>query len=182
MSDKMRVEYWDIDRPIPYENNPRDNDKAVEKVANSIQEFGFQQPLVVDAGGVIIVGHTRLKAAQLLGLEQVPVVVAKNLTPAQAQMYRLADNKVAEFSTWDFEKLDVELEGLEVDFDMGEFGFDAPHTGFGEPDETDDVGGETSFNYKEQYGVIVMCSDEADQERVYNRLTDEGYTCKVVAV
>lgn len=136
MSDKMRVEYWDIDRPIPYENNPRDNDKAVEKVANSIQEFGFQQPLVVDAGGVIIVGHTRLKAAQLLGLEQVPVVVAKNLTPAQAQMYRLADNKTNELATWDVEALSIELDGLTVDFDISDFGFDMGDIDFGPTEVT----------------------------------------------
>lgn len=123
MEQKMRVEYWNIDRLIPYENNPRDNDKAVEKVANSIREFGFQQPLVVDVDGVVVVGHTRLKAAQLLGLEQVPVVVAKNLTPAQAQMYRLADNKTNELASWNFEKLSIELDGLTVDFDVEDFGF-----------------------------------------------------------
>lgn len=89
----------------PYENNPRFNDDAVEAVANSIQEFGFKQPIVVDSEGVIIVGHTRYKAAQELGLETVPVLVADDLTEDQVKAYRLADNKVGELATWDYQLL-----------------------------------------------------------------------------
>lgn len=124
MSHKLKVQYWPIDDVHPYPNNPRNNDEAVEYVANSIREFGWQQPIVVDTDSTIIAGHTRLKAAKLLGMEQVPVVVADNLTPAQVNAYRLADNKVAEAATWDMEALAVELEGLEVDFDMTMFDFD----------------------------------------------------------
>lgn len=124
MSYKLKVQYWPIDDVHPYPNNPRNNDDAVEYVANSIREFGWQQPLVVDTDGTIIAGHTRLKAAKRLGMETVPVVVADNLTPAQVNAYRLADNKVAEAATWDMEALAVELEGLEVDFDMTMFDFD----------------------------------------------------------
>lgn len=124
MSHKLKVQYWPIDDVHPYPNNPRNNDEAVEYVANSIREFSFQQPLVVDTDGTIIAGHTRLKAAKMLGMETVPVVVADNLTPAQVNAYRLADNKVAEAATWDMEALAVELEGLEVDFDMTMFDFD----------------------------------------------------------
>jgi site-specific DNA-methyltransferase (adenine-specific) len=124
MSHKLKVQYWPIDKVKPYPNNPRNNDDAVEYVANSIREFSFQQPIVVDSEGTIIAGHTRLKAAKMLGMETVPVVVADNLTPAQVNAYRLADNKVAEAATWDMEALSVELEGLDVDFDMTEFGFD----------------------------------------------------------
>lgn len=124
MSYKLKVQYWPIDDVKPYPNNPRNNDDAVEYVANSIREFSFQQPIVVDTDGTIIAGHTRLKAAKLLGMETVPVVVADNLTPAQVNAYRLADNKVAEAATWDMEALAVELEGLEVDFDMTMFDFD----------------------------------------------------------
>lgn len=124
MSHKLKVQYWPIDDVHPYPNNPRNNDDAVEYVANSIREFSFQQPLVVDSEGTIIAGHTRLKAAKRLGMETVPVVVADNLTPAQVNAYRLADNKVAEAATWDMEALAVELEGLEVDFDMTMFDFD----------------------------------------------------------
>ncbi|HBJ38540.1 MAG TPA: chromosome partitioning protein ParB, partial [Planctomycetaceae bacterium] len=93
---------WPITQPRPYESNPRVNDKAVDAVAASIKEYGFSQPIVVDTYGVIIVGHTRLKAAQKLGLEYVPVVVACHLTPEQARAYRIADNKTAELADWDF--------------------------------------------------------------------------------
>ena len=90
---KVKVEQWKIGDVKPYEHNPRINDHAVDAVARSIQEFGFRQPIVVDEDGVIIVGHTRFKAAQKLGLETVPVHVAKGLTPAQVKAYRLADNR-----------------------------------------------------------------------------------------
>ena len=107
----------------PYAQNPRKNDEAVDKVAASIQEFGFKQPIVVDKDGTIIVGHTRYKAAQKLGLETVPVLVADDLTEEQAKAYRLADNKTNEFAEWDFELLDLELFDID-DIDMERFGFD----------------------------------------------------------
>lgn len=119
----MKVEAKSIDEIKPYENNPRDNDDAVNAVANSIKEFGWQQPIVVDNEGVIIAGHTRYKAAQKLGLKTVPVVVASKLTPEQVKAYRLADNKVGELADWDMEKLSIELDGIE-DIDMSEFGFE----------------------------------------------------------
>lgn len=106
----------------PYENNPRNNEEAVEKVANSIKEFGFNQPIVVDKDNVIIVGHTRYLAAQELGLTEAPVIVAGNLSDEQAQAYRLADNKTGELAGWDFEKLALELEQIE-DINMSDFGF-----------------------------------------------------------
>lgn len=135
----MKIEQWDIDRLIPYDNNPRKNDDAVEYVANSIREFGFQQPIVVDSEGVIIVGHTRLKAAQKLGLETVPVAVADDLTPNQIDAYRLADNKTNEFAEWDFEKLNEELESIDwLDVDMSEFGFFLDHDGGAGDDLYDD--------------------------------------------
>ena len=108
---------------IPYENNPRNNEDAVDKVAESLKEFGWQQPIVVDSDGVVIAGHTRLKAAQKLGMETAPVVVADGLTDEQVRAYRLADNKTAEFAGWNFEMLDAEL--FEIDqIDMEKFGFD----------------------------------------------------------
>ena len=162
----------------PYANNPRLNDGAVDAVAASIKAFGFKVPLVVTADGVIVAGHTRLKAAQKLGLKTVPCIVADDLTPEQIKAFRLADNKVGELAGWDFEKLDLELE--ELDFDMTPFGFDDESSG-GE-DGAPVINTETNFNYREQYGVIVMCADESEQERTYNKLTEEGYSCKVVAV
>lgn len=119
----MEVKSMSIDDIKPYENNPRDNDDAVDSVANSIREFGWQQPIVVDKDNVIIVGHTRYKAAKKLGMDKVPVVVASKLTPEQVKAYRLADNKVGELADWDMEKLNTELDGIE-DIDMSEFGFE----------------------------------------------------------
>lgn len=106
----------------PYENNPRRNDAAVEYVANSIREFGFKQPIVIDRDGVTVAGHTRYKAAQKLGLDEVPCVMADDLTPEQVKAYRLADNKVGEASQWDFDLLDIELDKI-TDIDMSDFGF-----------------------------------------------------------
>src|SRR5262245_29820808 len=122
----MHVEMRPIGSIRPYENNPRLNDAAVDAVAASIRESGFRQPIVVDEAGVIIVGHTRYKAALKLGLHQVPVHVAVGLTPAQAKAYRLADNQTAQLSGWDDEKLAQELGRLqEMDFDLGVTGFSA---------------------------------------------------------
>lgn len=121
----------------PYENNPRHNKEAVEKVAASLREFGFRQPIVVDKDYVIIVGHTRLLAAKRLKMDEVPVLVADDLTDEQAKAYRLADNKTAEFSKWDDELLNLELSDLsDLDFDMEQFGFEL------NLDEDDQDGGE----------------------------------------
>jgi len=120
----MKVEQRKTADIKPYDKNPRDNDGAVEAVAHSIREFGFRQPIVVDAEGVIIVGHTRWKAACKLGLDEVPVHVATDLTPAQIKAYRIADNKVAELATWDLDLLPIELSELRgMDVDLGMLGF-----------------------------------------------------------
>ena len=118
----MQVSERLVQEIIPYENNPRNNDEAVDKVAESIREFGFQQPIVIDKDGVVIVGHTRLKAAKKLGLETVPVVVAEDLTEEQAKAYRLADNKTNEMAGWNFDLLNGELFEID-DIDMAAFGF-----------------------------------------------------------
>ncbi|MEX1228807.1 MAG: ParB N-terminal domain-containing protein, partial [Planctomycetaceae bacterium] len=120
----MQIELWDIHRIRPYPGNPRLNDSAVDAVARSIQEFGFRQPIVVDANGVIICGHTRYKAAQKLGLDKVPVHVAKDLTPAQIKAYRIADNQTALLAEWDFELLPLEMADLKaLDFNIDLLGF-----------------------------------------------------------
>ncbi len=108
----------------PYERNPRLNDAAVDAVAKSLQEFGFRQPIVVDAEGVIVCGHTRWKAAVKLGLTRVPVHVARDLSPEQLRAYRIADNQTASIAEWDFEILPIELKELQADgFDLGLLGF-----------------------------------------------------------
>ena len=107
----------------PYENNPRHNESAIDAVASSIKEFGWKQPLVIDKDNVIVVGHTRWLAAKKLGLNEVPCLIASDLTDEQIAAYRLADNKTNELATWDFEKLKTELESIS-DIDMSQFGFE----------------------------------------------------------
>ncbi len=122
----MIVELLNLADITPYAGNPRHNDAAVDAVAASIREFGFRQPIVVDEQGVIIVGHTRYKAALKLGLQAVPVHVAHGLSPAQAKAYRIADNQAATLSHWDDDKLPLELAALQgLDFDVGLTGFSA---------------------------------------------------------
>lgn len=123
---EQHIEYVALSEVIPYANNPRNNtEEAVEKVAASIREFGFRNPIVVDKENTIICGHTRYQAAKRLKLENVPVIRATDLTPAQIRAYRIADNKVSEYATWDFQQLSVEIERLsEMDFDLSLTGFD----------------------------------------------------------
>ena len=122
----MDVKLVSIDDIKPYEGNPRLNDQAVDAVAASLREFGFRQPIVVDEAGVIIVGHTRWKAAKKLGLAKVPVHVAKDLSPEQAKAYRLADNQTNTLAEWNYELLPIELKDLQAaDFNLELLGFDA---------------------------------------------------------
>ena len=122
----MKVEQASTDSLIPYARNPRRNQAAISKVAASIKEFGFRQPVVVDSDYVVVVGHTRLEAAKILGLDEVPVHVAKDMTPAQAKAYRLADNRTGEDANWDFELLALEIDDLREQFDgdLSAIGFD----------------------------------------------------------
>lgn len=118
----MQIVDKKLDELREYENNPRNNDNAVAAVAASIKEFGFKVPIVIDAAGVIIAGHTRAKAAARLGLQTVPCIIADDLTEEQIRAFRLADNKTGELAGWDFEKLEAELAQLS-EMDMSEFGF-----------------------------------------------------------
>jgi len=121
----MKIDIRQIDSIRPYENNPRQNDQAVDAVAASLREFGWKQPIVVDADGVIVCGHTRYKAAQKLGLDKVPVHVATDLSPEQVRAYRISDNKTADLSDWDFEILPIEIAALQdAGFDLDVLAFD----------------------------------------------------------
>lgn len=124
LENKLNIIYKKLTEIMPYERNPRNNDEAVDKVAESIKEFGFKVPIVVDAAGVIVAGHTRYKAAKTLGIEEVPCIIADDLNPYQISAFRLADNKVAEFSGWDFSMLEVELSEIDGFVDMKNFGFE----------------------------------------------------------
>lgn len=118
---ELKIIYKKIDELKPYENNPRMNENAVDSCKKSIQEFGFKVPIVIDKDDVVVSGHTRLKASKELGLEEVPCIVADDLTEEQVKAFRLADNKVGELADWDFEKLAKEFD--DIDFDMRDFGF-----------------------------------------------------------
>ena len=156
----------------PYEQNPRRNDEAVKLVANSIREFGWKQPIVIDKDGVIVAGHTRYKAALSLGLDSAPCVVADDLTPGQIKAYRLADNKVAEAAGWDFDLLDLELDGID-DLDMSQFGFepedDTPDTAEDDFDEDTVPKAQPKTKRGDIYQVgdhRLMCGDSTSAEDV----------------
>ena len=119
----MNIIKMKVEELIPYINNPRNNENAVDKVASSIAEFGFKNPIFVDKNNIVVNGHTRLLASKKLGLKEVPVIVIDDLTDTQIKAFRIADNKVAEYSKWDYDLLNIELEQLEeLDFSMSDFG------------------------------------------------------------
>lgn len=118
----MKIVEKSINEFVMYENNPRKNDEAVKYVAESIKNFGFKNPIIIDKDNVIVAGHTRLKAARKLKMETVPCIVADDLTPEQIKAFRLADNKVSEFATWDDDLLAIELADI-TGIDMTDFGF-----------------------------------------------------------
>lgn len=119
----MQIIEKKIEELIPYENNPRKNENAIQFVANSIKEFGFKVPIVIDKNNTIVAGHTRLLASKKLGIETVPCIIADDLNEEQIKAFRLADNKVSEFSEWNRELLKKELNDLFEKYDMNEFGF-----------------------------------------------------------
>ncbi len=157
----MQIENVNVSDIIPYSKNPRHNEEAVEYVANSIREFGFRVPIVIDKDSVVVAGHTRLLAAKRLMLEVVPCIRANDLTDEQIRAYRLADNRVSEFSKWDDKLLDIELDAL-LDFDMSAFGFfDDEEEEEGEQEE--EIIPEVEFTevLEEENNYIVLFFDNA---------------------
>lgn len=122
MSDRLKIVYKQISELREYGNNPRQNDEAVPYVAQSIREFGFKVPIVIDRNNIIVAGHTRVKACYELGITEIPCIIADDLTEEQIRAFRLADNKTAEIAEWDYERLDEELQDI-LDLDMSAFGF-----------------------------------------------------------
>ena len=175
----MDILEMNVDDLIPYENNSRKNDAAVEKVALSISAFGFKVPIVIDSNNVIVTGHTRAKAAKKLGLKTVPCIKADDLTDEQIKAFRLADNKVSEFSEWDDEKLLAELEAL-GDVDMSLYGFDFPDDDEDEDDTDDTYTSETNIPQYEIQGEKPDISELVDTEKTDELLqeienSDLGY-------
>jgi DNA modification methylase len=165
----------DINDLIPYVNNPRKNDKAVDAVASSIKNFGFKVPIIIDAQNEIVAGHTRLKAAIKLNYKEVPCIVADDLTPAQIKAYRIADNKVSELAEWDMDLLKIELEGL-TDFT----GFDINDSIFNNEVVEDDFEPEIPENPIVQKGDIwilgshkLMCGNSTNLDDVTKLMDDK---------
>ena len=169
----------------PYANNPRDNESAVEPVANSIKEFGFKVPIVATSDGEIINGHTRFKASKSLGLEKVPVIIADDLTDEQIKAFRLADNKTGEIADWNESLLIKELEELDdLDYDMGQFGFELDLDDADEDGDGYDDAGDIPDNIDvvEAFALNVIVKDEAEQAELYEELLGRGFEVKVVAL
>lgn len=170
-----------------YKRNPRQNDLAAQEVAKSIELFGFISPIIANEKMEICAGHTRHKAATLLGLKTVPVIVVPGLTGNRFKGYNLADNKTGEIAGWDSPELGKILAELKADsFDLGSLGFsDAELNEIMAQLDTNPVsnglGAVPDGNaYSEQFGVIVICENEDHQAETYNRLTKQGMNCKVV--
>ena len=169
---ELKIEYVDIDSIKPYENNPRHNEEAIPYVMNSIKEFGFKNPIIIDKNNVIIAGHTRLESAKRLGMKEVPIIHADDLTEEQVKAFRLADNKVSEKAEWNFELLDEELKDLDIN--MKDFGFENIDIEENEIERKD-----LSNKEFEKYEVIITCKDENEVQETYEKLTEEGYECNI---
>lgn len=161
----MDIKEIKLEELKPYENNPRNNEEAVEPVMNSIKKFGFKVPIVIDKNNVIIAGHTRYKASIKLGLEKVPCIIADDLTEEQIRAFRLADNKVSEIATWDYNALNFELENI-IDIDMTIFDFDMSGitdtfgTDFELPDDDKPQTRTITLSLaEEQYEIAMNCID-----------------------
>ena len=165
----MKIEYVKTETLIPYENNPRFNEKAVDQVAKSIKDFGFRVPITINKENIVITGHTRLLAAKKLGMREVPVIAIEDLTDDQIRAYRLVDNKVAEIATWNYELLEKELE--EIDLNLDEFNFEIP--GADSRLKDDDYKINLPKTPKSQLGDIyklgnhyLMCGDSTKKEDI----------------
>jgi ParB-like chromosome segregation protein Spo0J len=175
----MKVQEFPLDSIIPYARNPR-RGPAIEKVASSIKEFGFRQPIVVDPERVIIAGHTRYEAAKRLGLKTAPVHVAEGLTRAQVKAYRIADNRVAQDAEWDYELLKLELSDLKsLEFGCEVTGFDVPELSelFGEHAEADS---ESNVRDEQKWLLMLEFDNERALERAYEEAKERGIPCKII--
>lgn len=175
----MQIEQIDIKTIIPYEfNNRKHNETQVNRIANSIKEFGYNQPIVVDEDNIILVGHGRLHASLKLGLKQVPVLKKLGLTEAQKKAYRILDNKLQNDSEWDFDNLNLELDFLEDDgFDLPAWGLDELRIG-GENDELKDI----SQGLEISFILEIKCMSEGHQEELYNKFKKEGLECRILTL
>ena len=186
MTQDPQIEMMALADLVPYARNSRTHDDAqVAQIAASIREFGFTNPVLIDADGGIIAGHGRVLAARKLKLEQVPCIMLDYLTDTQRRAYIIADNKLALNSGWDDELLAIELGELNAaEFDMALIGFDAGElsAAMGLDEELDGEAPkiDEGIDYKEKFAIIVDCADEAEQQATFERLDSMGFTCKVL--
>lgn len=169
-----QIEVVSMDEIIPYENNPRINDNAIDKVVESISEFGFTNPILLDENNVIIAGHTRYEASKVLGLDEVPCIYLTDLSEEQIKAYRLVDNKTSEFANWDFNALSKELAEIGGSIDMSLFDF--PEDEFNVDDFNTDFdlpeGGQSEIRtmnftlHVEQQNKILEAMESIDLENV----------------
>ena len=175
----MKITQKKVTELIPYVNNSRTHsDEQVAQIASSIKEFGWTNPILVDGKNGIIAGHGRLLAARKLGHKEVPTIELSELTDAQKRAYIIADNKLALNAGWDDEVLKLEIQQLnDLNFDLTLLGFDEVELAkmFDEVVDEEPEG----ENYQEVFNIIVECSNEAEQEKIFNTLDSEGYKCRV---
>ena len=172
----MQIVYKDLSWLKPYKNNPRKNEEAVEPVANSIKKFGFKVPIVATSDGEVINGHTRLKASKMLGLDEVPVIIADDLDEEQIRAFRLADNKVGEIAEWDSELMNLELDEI-TNIDMSDFGFDFDTDVF-EKDTISKLSTEPE-EINDKSVLIVEAESDLELEKLYNEFIERGIQCRV---
>lgn len=167
---KLEIKYIPIDEIKPYKNNPRLNEEAIPYVMNSIKEFGFKNPIILDKNNIIVAGHTRLESAKRLDMQEVPVIYADDLTEEQIKAFRLADNKVAEKSLWDYSKLDEELNDI-INIDMNMFDFNIGNDSYIDDLLENDFG--SQGNGQETFCVTFSFSKEYE-DIVLNYIKDNG--------
>lgn len=176
-----KLETWPVGELVPYARNPRKNDHVVDRIASAIREFGFRVPIVAKSDGTVIDGHLRLKAAQKLGMTEVPVMLADDMTDVQIKAFRLSVNKMAELADWDTEMLGLELEELNLE----EFNLDV--IGFSNIELEELLGGDEAFEFKEpnepgdgmeKLELKIMFESLGEKEEVFKELRDRGFKVK----
>jgi len=175
MANDLKITYVDIRKVKPYKNNPRDNKKAIGKVAKSIEKYGFKVPCVLDKNYTIITGHTRYEAAKRLGMEKIPCIIADDLSKQKVKEFRIADNKVAEYSKWDMDKLKEELAAINVE-DL-EFSEEFDLEGLAEDLDIDSFFEDADEHHekKEKFEIVIKCKNEKQYKKRLKKLEEIGW-------
>lgn len=173
-----KVERRKVASLVPYARNARTHSpEQVDQIAASIREWGWTTPVLIDEKSTIIAGHGRVLAAQKLGVDEIPVMVAKGWTEAQKKAYVIADNKLALNAGWDYDLIKIELQELEsLNFDVGLIGFDIGEmSNLFDEKELEDKG----EDYARAFNIIIECNSENEQEKIYNNLIEQGIKCRI---